>query len=185
MFQVLSYYAVGPAHMMFPSDTNQNLQRGVGLPEIRDRLNFNPPDSLYAIQFHEPHGDQNYEEGETRIFYAKNPPMIGYRYRIAPENDTTVEHQFFMNDIVLLRLKESDAKEIKNQQKLILPTRRKRMISIDTPNKLGAYMRPTPNREIKILVRGFSGRLIANRFGVEQLRSRGWSYYLLFILDNE
>ena len=115
------------------------------MSEARRELNSNPPNSLYAIQFHEPHGDQNYKEGETRIFYARNPPMVGYRYHIAPEDDTAVEHQFFMNDIVLLRLEESDAEEIKNQQKLILPTRRKRMISINTPNKLGAYTRPTPN----------------------------------------
>ena len=160
------------------------------LQEACESLESDPPDVVYAVQFTDPEAKDD-EDAVSRVFYSKNHTMIGYRYRIPPASDDAVHLQFFMNDIVLLHLKENDAQELKDYQKSVTPTRCKRMINIDTIRKLKFYMRPdqtTDSKQTKppvnILVKGLQGKLISNRFQVKQFRQAGWSYYLLFILYN-
>ena len=167
--------------MMFPEHVNEDLMEGIGLEEVRQEFETNPPNSVYAIQFEEPDEEQDGGDSRTKIFYAKQHPMIGYRYQIPSSNDTKVHPEFFMNDIVLLCLKENDAKEVKEQQMKFPSTRRKRMISIDTLKKLQFYNRP--NRRVVIQVKGLQGQLIGNFYKVRQLRQLGSSYYFLFTLD--
>ena len=167
--------------MMFPEHVNEDLKKGKGLEAVRQELETDPPNSVYAIQFGEPDEEQESGDSVTKIFYAKQHPMIGYRYQIPSSTDTTVHPQFFMNDIVLLRLKENDAKEIREQQKKVAPNKSQRMISIDTLKKLQFYNRP--NRRVVIQVKDLQGQLIGNFYKVKQLRQREWSYYFLFTLD--
>ena len=167
--------------MIFDAYTNQLLQQGIGLTEVREQLASNPPNSLYAVQYEAHDENQDRADGDVCFFYTKNPPMIGYRYRIPPASDDAVHPRFFMNDIALLRLEESDAEQIRDCQLQAMP-RRKRFISIDTPRKLGAYIKP--NSPVKITIKGLDGQLVENKFKVSQLRQEGSSYYLLFTLNH-
>ena len=168
--------------MIFDAYTNQLLQQGIGLAEVREQLASDPPNSLYAVQYEAHDENQDRADGDVCFFYTKNPPMIGYRYQIPPASDDAVHPQFFMNDIALLRLEESDAEQIRDRQLEAVP-RRKRLISLDNYSKLGSYIKPNP--PVNIFIKGFKGRLVENKFKMLQLRQEGSSYYLLFTLDND
>ena len=171
--------------MVFSVDTNRILQTADDrLQEARESLESDTPDSVYAVQFTDPEANDG-EDPASKVFYSKSHPMVGYRYRIPSADEEALHPRFFMNDIVLLNLEENDAKELKDYQKSVTPTICKNMIDIDTIAKLKYYMRPDQaTKPVNILVKGLRGRLISNRFQVKQLRLFGWSYYLLFVLDN-
>ena len=173
--------------MVFSEHINRMLQTAENcLQDLRESLASDPPDSVYAVQFTESEANDG-EDPASKVFYSKSHPMVGYRYRIPSADEEALHPRFFMNDIVLLNLEENDAKELKDYQKSVTPTICKKMINIDTITKLKFYMRPdqaTNKPPVNILVKGLRGRLISNRFQVKQLRLAGWSYYLLFILDN-
>ena len=167
--------------MMFPPHVNNKLQLGEGLGEVRQSLETDPPDALYAVQFGEDNADEASADARTRIFYTRNPKFIGYRYQIPAEIDAMVDPPLFMNDLVLLPLNKRDAEKVKAQQIGFPPTRCRRMISIDTPGKCQFYLQP--NAQIDISVKGFPGRLVSNQFNLAQLCQNRWSYYILFTLN--
>ena len=170
--------------MLFSKEVNQSLQKNQDeLHDIRENIKSGPPDSLYAVHFDESNEGEEERETFSRVFYSRRPPLIGYRYRIPQETSESVMPKFFMNDIVLLHLEESDARQLSYKQMQYPPTRSPKIVRIDTLPKLRFYLQPGPGREI--LVKGLNGQLVSNHFRVEQLRRKGWSYYLLFILDGE
>ena len=171
--------------MVFPEHINRMLQTAENcLQDLRESLASDPPDSVYAVQFTESEANDG-EDPASKVFYSKSHPMVGYRYQIPSADEEALQPRFFMNDIVLLNLEENDAKELKDYQKSVTPTICKEMININTTQKLKYYMRPDQaTKPVNILVKGLRGRLISNRFQVKQLRLFGWSYYLLFVLDN-
>ena len=165
--------------MMFSLHINRELQKGVGLDEVRESMSSGQPDALYTILFSDASEDQETED--AKMIYTQGIPIFGYRYRIPRDGNIAVHHRYFMNDVVLLPLGEKDANAIKQHQLLVCPTISKSIISVNTIDNLENYIQPKV--PIRILIQGRTGKLVKNRFGMKQLRKAGLSYHLLFTLD--
>ena len=195
---------VGPAHMMFTEDQNNQLMRSIDFESVKEDICREPPQKMYKCRNGlrlEGNHDHRQADPELFMLHTEHPPLFGYRYNYAvpnplpqsdlqqknllqPEHDAEMlNSQHCLNDMVLLQFNTATLQRLQDFLNEFNSRRCPRMVEIKTVNKLKKYNRPG-DKVIQIAVKNFTGRIVNNLLTVDAQRNRGTAHDILFTLDN-